>query len=352
MGAGNGALAVAGEWSLAGHDVRMVQTEDHSSGLASIPEAGAVTVEGEVSGVAPITYVGTDFAQALDGAELIFAVGPAFATETFAEASAPHLTDGMTVVVCPGSCLGALAFARTAGLSLDGGVTVAETSTLPYAARILSPARVRVFHRLNGGLYVAALGQERTAAVAEMLGTIWEAIEPAASVWQTALQNGNPVIHPAVTLLNASLIDRTQGDFLFYEEGVTEASGRLMEAVDRERLAIGEALGVHVLSEPDLGVIQEYMTEANYTTGYSKAPGFLGIGAQDTLENRYLTEDVGVTMVFFADVARAVGVPTPVMDSIITITEVVLGRDLRTEPYRDLASLGLTGRSAEELAAL
>ena len=94
------------------------------------------------------------------------------------------------------------------------------------------------------------------------------------------------------------------------------------------------------------------MTEANYTTGYSKAPGFLGIGAQDTLENRYLTEDVGVTMVFFADVARAVGVPTPVMDSIITITEVVLGRDLRTEPYRDLASLGLTGRSAEELAAL
>lgn len=352
MGAGNGALAVAGEWSLAGHDVRMVQTEEHSSGLAGIPEAGAVTVEGEIAGVAPITYVGTDFERALDGADVVFAVGPAFATETFAEASAPYLTDGMTVVVCPGSCLGAMAFARTAGLSLDGGVTVAETSTLPYAARILSPATVRVFHRLNGGLYVAALGQERTAAVAEMLGTIWETIEPAGSVWQTALQNGNPVIHPAVTLLNASLIDRTQGDFLFYEEGVTEASGRLMEAVDRERLAIGEALGVRVLSEPDLGVLQEYMTEANYTTGYSTAPGFLGIGAQDTLDNRYLTEDVGVTMVFFADVARAVGVPTPVMDSIITITEVVLATDLRSAPYRSLASLGLAGRTAEELASL
>lgn len=352
MGAGNGALAVAGEWSLAGHDVRLLQTEDHTRGFAGIPEAGSVTVDGVISGVAPITYVGTDFAQGLDGVELAFVVGPAFSTETFAEASAPHLVDGMTVVVCPGSCLGAVAFARAAGLPFDGGVTIAETSTLPYASRITSPANVHIFHRLTGGLYAAALGQDRTAAVTSMLAQVWETIEPADSVWQTALQNGNPVIHPAVTLLNASLIDRTQGDFLFYEEGVTEASGRVMEAVDRERLAIGEALGVRIASEPDLGVMQHYMVEANYTTGYSTAPGFLGIKAQNTLQNRYLTEDVGVTMVFFTDVARAIGVPTPVMDAIITITEVVLHADLHSSPYRSLSSLGLADMTTDELADL
>jgi hypothetical protein len=39
------------------------------------------------------------------------------------------------------------------------------------------------------------------------------------SVFQTTLQNGNPVIHPAVTLTNAALIERTAGDFRFYEDG-------------------------------------------------------------------------------------------------------------------------------------
>ena len=67
--------------------------------------------------------------------------------------------------------------------------------------------------------------------------------EEAAGIFQTTLQNGNPVIHPAVTLLNAALIERTGGDFMFYEEGVTEAVGRVMKAVDDERLAIARALG-------------------------------------------------------------------------------------------------------------
>lgn len=353
LGGGNGALAVAGEWSLAGHDVRLLETESHQGGLEGIPEAGAITVQGKLEGRAPISYAGTDFARGLDGVDVVFPVGPAFATESFAQACAPHLREGMTVVVCPGSCLGAVAFARAAGLPLDsGGVTVAETSTLPYAARITAPASVRIFHRLTAGMYAAALGKERTGDVVSMLTQVWEGFEAGGSVWQTALQNGNPVIHPAVTLLNAALIDRTGGDFLFYEEGVTPASGRLIEAVDRERIAIGRALGVDIASEPATGVKQEYMREENYTTGYSTAPGFLGIKAQDRLENRYLTEDVGVTMIFFADVARAVGVPTPVMDAIITITEKVLGVDYRTQPSRTLASLGLGDLSVEQLRQL
>jgi opine dehydrogenase len=58
-------------------------------------------------------------------------------------------------------------------------------------------------------------------------------------------------------------------------------------------------------------VRQGYMTEANYTTGYSKAPGFRGIRAQSSLNHRYLTEDVGYTMVFFADLARSLAYPHP-----------------------------------------
>ena len=138
---------------------------------------------------------------------------------------------------------------------------------------------------------------------------MWPAVEKADSVFQTTLQNGNPIIHPAVTLLNAALLERTGGDFLFYEEGVTESVGRLIEAVDNERLAIAAALGVTVLSEPAIGAKQGYMLEENYSTGYSTAPGFLGIAAQPQLDHRYLTEDVGYSLIFLADLAARLGVP-------------------------------------------
>lgn len=125
-----------------------------------------------------------------------------------------------------------------------------------------------------------------------------------------------------------------------------------MQGVDRERLAIADALGVSILSEPELGVKQGYMAEANYTTGYSAAPGFKGIKAQDQLDNRYLTEDAGYTLLFFTDLARKLGVETPVMDAIITISGVALGRDFRAEGARTLATVGLDDLTVEELRAL
>lgn len=352
LGGGNGALTTACEWGLAGHEVVLAEVPSHKRGLVPVHEAGGVHGTGRVEGFTPVAAT-TDFGEALDGAELVFVVGPAFATEPLGREAGPHLHPGATVVVNPGSCLGSLAFARAAGVDHRGGdITIAELSTLPYATRITGPATVRVFHKLDGALFVAALGQERTDAVRDVLAQVWPETVSATSVWQTALQNGNPVIHPAVSLLNAALIERTGGDFMFYEEGVTPAVGRLMAAVDAERIAIGAALGVEIMSEPAAGVAQGYMTQDNYTTGYSTAPGFLGIKAQDTLDNRYITEDVGVTMVFFRDVARAVGVPTPIMDAITAVASVVMGADYDAQAQRTLASLGLDGLSPQELRAL
>ena len=94
------------------------------------------------------------------------------------------------------------------------------------------------------------------------------------------------------------------------------------------------------------------MREENYSTGYSTAPGFLGIAAQPQLDHRYLTEDVGYSLIFMADLAARLGVPTPVIDAVITITSVVLARDLRAEGVRTLSTLGLDGLSPDALAAL
>src|SRR4051812_15897612 len=353
LGAGNGGVASAFDFAQHGHEVALYSAPEYDNNVVAVREAGGITASGDLEGFAPVRYAGTDAGEALDGAELVVVVGPAYGTESIAADAAPHLTDGMAVLVCPGSCAGAIAFKRAAGLELeDERILVGETSTLPYAVRVTGPAVINVFLKLTTGVYLAALPRAGTERLYDLVKDVWPAVEPADSVFQTTLQNGNPVIHPAVTLLNAGLLERTRGGFLFYEEGVTESVGRLIEAVDLERLAIAAALGVNVLSEPAIGVRQGYMREHNYSTAYSTAPGFLGIKAQSELDHRYLTEDVGYSLVFLADLAARLDVPTPVIESVITIASVVLARDFRGEGVRTLATLGLDGLSPEELAAL
>jgi len=353
IGSGNGGMAVAFDWAQHGHRVALYAPTAHADNIDAVRANGGITGQGRLEGFAPVAYCGTDVAAAMADVEAVFVVSPAFATESLARDVAPHLRLGMTVVVCPGSCAGALAFRRAAGVPIeDDTVVVGETSTLPYAARADGTGAVRVFHRFDHGLFAAAVPRSQNDRLLAVLRQVYPATVEAASMFQTTLQNGNPVIHPAVTLTNAALLERTGGDFRFYEDGITPGVGRLIEAVDRERIAIAAAIGVTILSEPDLGVEQGYMTESNYTTGYSTAPGFLGIKAPDQLASRYLTEDVGWTLVLFTDLARRLGLPTPVMDSIIEITATVLGQDLRSQAPRTLHSLGLDGLSDEELLSL
>ena len=353
LGAGNGGLASAFDFAQHGHEVSLYATPEFGTNVVAVNAAGGITASGDLEGFAGIRYAGHDAGEAMAGAELVVVVGPAYATEPLAAAAGPRLTDGMAVLVCPGSCGGAIAFKHAAGLELDDErCVVGETHTLPYAVRVTEPGVVNVFLKLTTGVYLAGLPRAGTDRLYDLVKDVWPAVEKAGSVFQTTLQNGNPVIHPAVTLLNAGLLERTGGDFLFYEEGVTESVGRLIEAVDEERQAIAAALGVTILSDPALGVRQGYMREENYSTGYSAAPGFEGIGAQGQLDHRYLTEDVGYSLVFLTDLAARLAVPTPVMDALITTASVVLARDFRGEAKRTVSTLGLDGMTREQLSAL
>jgi opine dehydrogenase len=144
----------------------------------------------------------------------------------------------------------------------------------------------------------------------------------------------------------------TGGDFLFYEDGVSDSVGRLIEALDKERIEIGRKLGITVLSDPEMGIRQGYMLEANYGSGYRKAPGFLGIGAQPQLDHRYLNEDVGYGLVFMSKLGEQIGIATPGIDAVISVASIVMARDYMAEGLRTPESLGIANCSADELAAL
>jgi opine dehydrogenase len=353
LGAGAGGTAVAFDFAAHGHEVRIFDFPQFAENIEAILSQAGIGAEGDISGFSAVAYAGHDIDNALEQAELVFVVGPAYSTVPFGEAVAGKLRHGQTVIVSPSSCGGALAFKKAAGLPLDDdSISVGETSTLHYAVRLAEPGRVHVFLKLKAGNLLAALPGRRTGEILQLVAGVYPGMEPAQNVLQTSLQNANPVIHPPVTLANAARIEGTGGQFLFYEEGVSDSVGRLIEALDCERIAIGAALGIRVLPDPEMGMRQGYMLESNYGSAYRNAPGFSGIGAQSKLDHRYLNEDVGYGLVFMSRLARQIGVETPTMDSIIHITSVLMGRDYAAEAPRTPESLGIGGWSAGELAAL
>jgi opine dehydrogenase len=353
LGAGAGGTAIAFDCAAHGHDVRLFDFPQFPDNIAAVAAQKGIHAEGDLEGFESIGYAGHDVDETLRDSELIYVVGPAYSTEPLGAAVAGKLQPGQTVVVTPSSCGGALAFKNAAGLRItDDAVRVAETSTLHYAVRLTEPGRIRVFLKLRAGNLLAALPASQTDAVLRLIHDVYPGMEPATSVMQTSLQNANPIIHPAVTLTNAARIEQTGGDFLFYEEGVSDATGRLIEALDKERIAIGSKLGLRILPDPELAMRQGYMLADDYGAAYRTAPGFLGIGAQPRLDHRYLNEDVGYGLVFLSTLGRQVGVDTPTIDAVIQVASVLMARDYADEAVRTPGSLGVADLSARELGSL
>ena len=353
LGAGAGGTALAFDCASHGHEVALFDFVHIPDNIETIAGQKCIHAEGDISGSADIAYAGHDIDVALKDAELIYVVGPAYSTEPFGEAVAGKLQPGQTVIVSPSSCGGALAFKRAAGLALeDDSVRVAETSTLHYAVRLTEPSRVHVFLKLKAGNLLAALPGKHTDDILRLIEDVYPGMEAAQCVLQTSLQNANPIIHPAVTLANAARIEGTGGNFLFYEEGVSDSTGRLIAALDQERINIGAKLGISILPDPQMGVRQGYMLQDNYGAGYREGPGFLGIGAQAQLDHRYLNEDVGYGLVFMSQLARQVDVETPSINAMIQLTSVLMDRDYSAEALRTPETLGISDLSAQELGSL
>ena len=353
LGSGNGGCAVAFDCATHGHNVSLFDFDTFPENIKGVHQQAGIHAEGKMEGFAPIEYAGHDIEEALRDAQIIYVVGPAYSTRPFAETCKPYLRKGQIVIVCPGSCMGSIEFKNGAQLSLrDEDIIVAETSTLPYAVRSVEPGKIRVFLKLKDGIFVAAVPALNTPEVLGKVKDVYPAMAAAKSILQTSLQNGNPVIHPTVTLLNAALIERTQGNFYFYEEGVTPAVGRLIKAIDQERIAIGQALDVEILPDPKIGYVQGYMAETTYDKGYSQAPGFQGIKAQNSLDYRYFHEDVGYGLVFLQSLAEQIGVETPYISTVIRLVSLLMERDYLAESKRTMESLGLAGNSVEKLILL
>jgi opine dehydrogenase len=349
VGAGHGGKAMAAHLALMGFPVTLYnRTPDN---VAAIKARGGIELEsyeGGPRGFGQLARVVSDLGEALEEAEIVMVVVPSSAHADVARAAASHLRDGQIVVLNPGRTGGALEFSqvlRTCGCETD--VTLAEAETLVYASRSDGPAQARIF-RIKEAVPIAALPATRTSRVLEALSTAYPYFIDGDSVLHTGLNNMGAIFHPALTLLNAGRIESTRGEFQFYIDGVTPSVARVLEALDRERVTVAAALGIRARTAPEWLKMAYAAVGADLHEAIHNQPGYYGIQAPATLNHRYITEDVPMSLVPIAALGQRYGVQVRGVDSIIRLACIVHSTDYWRRG-RTLDRLGIEGLSVDEI---
>lgn len=343
IGAGNGGLTAAADLISRGYEVVGLH-DKYEKMIAPIQQAGGVRAVGpHLEGVFRISLATTEIATAIANADVIVTTTTANAHEEVAAALAPHIRDGQVVLLCPGYLGGTLIMRRVFHEhGVRARVYLAETSILPYATRIVAPGVVGL-RAPKRWVALAALPAADTRAVLERLGGAFPMFDPAPNVLYTGLSNINPVAHVPTTLLNLGRTEDGSPAPADFHEWMTPSVHRLMEAVDRERIAVGRACGVEVLPR-----------EAFLARSYEGIQRVV-VPAQGPVSEthsmvppRYLDEDVPMGLVPIVEFARRACIAVPLIESLVNLASAVKGTDYRSTG-RTLARMGIAEMSDAEL---
>lgn len=338
-GGGHGALAAAADLALRGFEVRLALRNRER--FHELFETRRLRIEGVLEGEAELPLVTADHAEAVRGADVVLVPLPAPAQVELARTIAPAISEGQIVYLTKGTLSAPLVAPE-----LGRDVPIVENAILPYGTRVSGEASVRVgmvAEHLPTGVYPAARAHEGLAAAREL----YPATIPAEDALDVALLNSDPALHAPLVLMNAGPIESLDA-FDVHTEGNPPSVVAVSIALDRERLALREALGYR--GEP-------WPLENLYSR---TRPTYYGVITRERMsahsvwreklgfDHRYITEDVGCGLALWASLGRSFGVATPLADAFLAIASAVTGVDW-TRAGRTLAALGLAGLSADEL---
>jgi len=171
------------------------------------------------------------------------------------------------------------------------------------------------------------------------------------SILEADLANVNALLHPPGMICNAGWIEATDGDFGFYAQGTSPAVAGVMEAIDRERLALAQRLAVRADPFPELfaqlGLVDPVEAGPDAYSAVHASWLIHPIRAPAALDHRYLHEDVGWGLVPWMQLAEAVHCPTPTINSLINLASAIN----RLDYSRQGLTLGRMGLHASAVSS-
>lgn len=325
--AGSGAIAFASAAYLirSGHEVRMWSPRsDSAAALRTEP----LVAHGSVMAQGPVDVVDTA-ADLCRGATVVLVAAPVNGHRSIADALAPHLEVGSTVIISSTASLSAL-YMFEAAQRAGKAVTVASFGTTTLTARREGPALVRVMtvrKRLGVSVLPRNEGTNGIALCRALFGDVFVA---EANALASSLVNINPVAHAPLALFNWTRIERAENWPQYHY--MTPHVAAVIEQLDTERLALADRFGLKVRS------IETHFAESFGTTATRLADIAAELHAArggppgpTTTSSRFIDEDVPFGLVFNEEVGRLAGVAMPATKTIIDACELMVGRKLRTD---------------------
>ena len=358
LGTGNSGQTFAADIALKGFPVNLAEVAEFEPNLRAIEKKGGIEISGETgNGFARLNMITTDLKEAVKGVNIIIIGGSAFAHEPLSRELAPYLEDGQFIMFT--SNFGALRFKKwMKELNITADVTPVETMSLLYATRAVEPGKVVVIG-LKNNLPIAALPDSRTGVFLTKMNQVFPQMMAAENVLITSLNNLNPIVHPPMVLFSAGRIEATGGKgWNLYADGATESVAKVMLSMDEERMSLLHRLGLNGIAFKDsfeamyknysVGGKKMSLSETLRKSPIHSNPVF---PAPDSIDTRYITEDLPFGLVPWSSIGNMWDMPTPNIDAIIQIASTMLNVDYFTEGLT-VDDLGIEGMSPKDVRAV
>lgn len=388
LGGGAVGKTCAADMKLAGREVRLYDIMPYAKQSLRDVEKTGILLDGiqrnkycfERSGRAFFDVVTSDMKEAVKGAGLIVVACGAWGHEPIFRELIPHLEDGQVIHIFTDNFASLLLRKMMRDAGCDKKVIVGGWSSAPYGTRIESIGKFQFPHvgvkyraiTLRG----AALPMDDTddflesAEYLPCMDAVTKGDGPARAntILDVDFANVNPVIHVPATILGVSTMENwgvifcghDKTTYSMYSHGLCPSICQVQYQFYNEEIALAEAIGVgcpkykyEMFFSRRSVLTQEYMgldDEGNDNVVFPlDQPSNEGNTGPNTIHHRYMTEDVPIGCKIYHDLGVQYGVPTPIIDSMITLAGAMHQKDFLETSRYNLEYLGIDNMSKDEL---
>lgn len=337
-------MATAAYFTLKGWEVTLWDTPEQAD-FEAIRLGGGIRLEGGsgLTGCA-MPRLTHDLAEALEWSGRVIVCTSAARHKELAEQAAPLAKPGQVLLLNPGN-FGSFFFRRALDALGRQEVLTAELCGCLWACRRTAPGVTLVASPLKDRLKTAALPARDTGRVIEAFREMLP-LEEGSNVLEVSLNSPNVISHVAGAVLNAGGIERKGEAFAFFLDGLGENCIQCFGALEKERNAVMERLGLAVYSPSSEGFMRLLMDRGSHP----ELDLFRSLDGPSGFSHRYVSEDAACGSAMLVSLGRQYGVPTPVTGAFLTIAGLLGGQDYAAGG-RTLETLGLAGRTGEQLLA-
>ncbi len=322
IGAGSGGRAFAAYLSSKGYPVSLYNRS--FTRIYEIQKEGGIEANGELEGFFPLDLVTLDIKIAVKDADVIMVVTPASAHGDVAKHVAPHLKRGQIIILNPGRTFGSVEFLRV--VEKERGklsIFVGEMQTLLFTCRALEGNEVNII-KIKDSVKFSTFPNKHVSLIYERIKEVFPQLVPVDDYLEVTLNNIGMLLHPAISLMNAGMMDFGK-KFKFYKEGATSKVCQVLENVELELNEIFQKLGLRQSKYHEWAKKSYDVNAMSIYDAIQKVDAYKDVNAPDQLITRYFTEDVPTGLVPISSLGAFFEVQTPTIESIICLSSILCG---------------------------